>query len=66
MIIIKIIAFVVVMYFISKVSEWNFESRTPSDGFRIDWGQMSNDLASGKTKSEVMNKSNMGGYDIEK
>lgn len=66
MIIIKIIAFAVVMYFISKVSEWNFESRTPFDGFRTDWGQMSDDLASGKTKSEVMHKSNIGGYDIEK
>lgn len=66
MIIIKIIVFVVVMYFISKASEWKFDGRTLSDGCRTDWSQMSNDLASGSKKSEVMQKSNMGGYDIKK
>lgn len=65
-VLVAVIIFRITVYFISKVSEWNFESRTPSDGCRTDWGQMSDDLASGKTKSEVMRKSNVGGYDIKK
>ncbi len=64
MVIIKIIVFAVVMYLISKVSEWRFENRTPPDGYKTDWETMSNDLATGKSKAEVMRKSNMGGYDI--
>lgn len=63
---IEIIIFTIVMYLICKMSEWKFDNRTPPDGYKTDWEAMSSDLVSGKSKSEVMRKSNSGGYDVKK
>lgn len=63
---IEIIIFAIVMYVICKIPEWKFNNRTTPDGYETDWGAMSSDLASGKSKSEVMAKSNRGGYDVPK
>lgn len=63
---IEIIIFAVVMYLIYKIPEWKFDNRTSPDGYETDWDAMTKDLVSGKSKSEVMRKSNAGGYDIKK
>lgn len=62
----EIIIFAIVMYVICKFPEWKFNNRTTPDGYETDWGAMSHDLAMGKSKNEVMAKSNRGGYDIPK
>ena len=45
---------------------YTFDHRLPQDGYRVDHGAMSNDLAMGKSKNEVMDKCNRGGYDVKK
>lgn len=45
---------------------YTFDNRLPPDGYRVDHGAMSHDLAMGKSKNEVMNKCNRGGYDVKK
>lgn len=65
MILIEIIIFAIVMYVICKIPEWRFDNRTSPDGYNTDWDAMTKDLVSGKSKSEVMRKSNAGGYDIK-
>lgn len=45
---------------------YTFDHRLPSDGYRVDHGAMSHDLAMGKSKNEVMDKCNRGGYDVKK
>lgn len=45
---------------------YTFDHRLPPDGYRVDHGAMSNDLAMGKSKNEVMDKYNRGDYDIKK
>ena len=44
---------------------YTFDHRLPPDGYRVDHGAMSNDLAMGKSKNEVMDKCNRGGYDVK-
>lgn len=45
---------------------YTFDHRLPPDGYRVDHGAMSYDLAMGKSKNEVMDKCNWGGYDVRK
>lgn len=45
---------------------YTFDHRLPPNGYRVDHGAMSHDLAMGKSKNEVMNKCNRGGYDVKK
>lgn len=45
---------------------YTFDHRLPPDGYRVDHGAMSHDLAMGKSKNEVMDKCNRGGYDVKK
>lgn len=63
---IEIILFAIAMYIICKLPEWRFNNRTSPDGYKTDWDAMTKDIVSGKSKSEVMYKSNAGGYDIKK
>lgn len=63
--IITIILFAIIMYLICKVPEWKSNNRTSPDGYKTDWDAMTKDLVSGKSKSEVMRKSNAGGYDVK-
>ena len=50
----------------SIIRNCTFDHRLPPDGYRVDHGAMSHDLAMGKSKNEVMNKCNRGGYDVKK
>ncbi len=50
----------------SIIRNYKFDNRLPPDGYRVDHGAMSHDLAMGKSKSEVMDKCNRGGYDVKK
>lgn len=45
---------------------YTFDHRLPPDGYRVDHGAMNRDLAMGKSKNEVMDKCNRGGYDVKK
>lgn len=45
---------------------YTFDHRLPPSGYRVDHGAMSHDLAMGKSKNEVMDKCNRGGYDVKK
>lgn len=45
---------------------YKFDHRLPPEGYRVDHGAMSHDLATGKSKNEVMDKCNRGGYDVKK
>lgn len=45
---------------------YTFDLRLPSDGYRVDHGAMNRDLAMGKSKNEIMDKCNRGGYDVKK
>ena len=42
----------------SIISNYKFDNRLPPDGYRVDHGAMSHDLAMGKSKNEVMDKCN--------
>lgn len=50
----------------SLVRNYTFDHRLPPDGYRVDHGAMNHDLAMGKSKNEVMDKCNQGGYDVKK
>lgn len=50
----------------SIIRNYKFDNRLPPDGYRVDHGAMSRDLALGKSKNEVMDKCNRGGYDVKK
>lgn len=45
---------------------YTFDHRLPPDGYRVDHGAMNRDLALGKSKNDVMDKCNRGGYDVKK
>lgn len=45
---------------------YTFDHRLPPDGYRVDHGAMNRDLAMGKSKNDVMDKCNRGGYDVKK
>lgn len=54
-------------YLICKaIPEQQFNKRVPPSGYETDWRAMTNDLVSGKSKTEVVNKSNRRGYDVPK
>lgn len=50
----------------SIIRNYTFDNRLPPDGYRVDHGAMNYDLAMGKSKNEVMDKCNRGGYDVKK
>lgn len=50
----------------SIIRNYTFDHRLPPDGYTVDHGEMSKDLAMGKSKNEVMYKCNRGGYDVKK
>lgn len=62
--IIASIILIVIVYCLCKSTDWKFDHRTPSNGYKTDYGAMNRDLASGKSKTEVKQKFNRGGYDI--
>lgn len=46
--------------------EHTFNNRTSPNGYETDWGAMNRDLAMGKSKNDVKDKFNRGGYDVKK
>ena len=44
--------------------ERTFNNRTSPNGYKTDWAAMNYDLAMGKSKNDVKDKFNRGGYDI--
>lgn len=50
----------------SIIRNVTFDNRLPPDGYRVDHAAMNRDLAMGKSKNEVMDKCNRGGYDVKK
>lgn len=50
----------------SIVANWKFDHSLPPEGYKTDYAAMNRDFAMGKSKSEVINKSNNGDYLIKK
>lgn len=50
----------------SIIRNYKFDNSLPPEGYKTDWAAMNRDLAMGKSKTEVMNKSNNGGYYVKK
>jgi len=48
------------------LTDYKFNNRTSPDGYRTDWTAMNRDMAMGKSKTEVKQKFNRGGYDVRK
>lgn len=64
--IIGLIVLFIIFVLPSIIRNYTFDHRLPPDGYTVDHGAMSRDLAMGKSKNDVMNKCNRGGYDIKK
>lgn len=50
----------------SIIANWKFDHSLPPEGYKTDYAAMNRDFAMGKSKSEVINKSNNGGYYVKK
>lgn len=50
----------------SIIRNYKFDNSLPPEGYQTDWAAMNRDLANGKSKAEVMNKSNRGEYYVKK
>lgn len=50
----------------SIIANWKFDHSLPPEGYKTDYAAMNRDFALGKSKSEVINKSNNGDYLIKK
>lgn len=64
--IIGLIVFGLIFGIPAFMRNYTFDHRLPPNGYRVDHGAMSRDLAMGKSKNEVMDKCNRGGYDVKK
>lgn len=49
----------------SIIRNYKFDNSLSPSGYKTDWAAMNNDLAMGKSKTEVMNKSNKGAYYVK-
>lgn len=63
---IGIIIILAICFLPGIIRNYTFDNRLPPDGYRVDHGAMNRDLAMGKSKNEVMDKCNRGGYDVKK
>lgn len=63
-ILIGIIIIFCVCFLPGIITDHKFNTRIPPQGSQVDWGAMNNDLTSGKSKTEVKQKFNRGGYDV--
>lgn len=50
----------------SIITNYKFDHSLPPGGYQTDWAAMNRDLAMGKSKNEVMQKSNRGEYYVKK
>ena len=50
----------------SLVRNYTFDYRLSPDGYKVDHSAMSHDLDMDKSKNEIMDKCNRGGYDVKK
>lgn len=50
----------------SIIRNYKFDNSLPPAGYQTDWAAMNRDLANGKSKAEVMNKSNRREYYVKK
>ena len=48
------------------LTDHKFSNSLPPEGYQTDWAAMNNDFANGKSKTDVMRKSNNGGYYVKK
>lgn len=48
------------------IRNYKFDNSLPPAGYQTDWAAMNRDLANGKSKAEVMDKSNRGEYYVKK
>lgn len=48
------------------IRNYKFDNSLPEEDYQTDWAAMNRDLTNGKSKAEVMNKSNRGEYYVKK
>ena len=48
------------------MTDHRFSNSLPPEGYKTDYAAMNRDLANGKSKMDVMQKSNNGGYYVKK
>lgn len=53
-----------ILYHIFTATDRKFDKRLSPPGMKTDWGAFNQDLANGKSQTEVKDKFNRGGYDI--
>lgn len=58
--------FLGIVWIICKIPEWEFDNRLPRDGYETDHSAINRDLASGKSRNDIIRKANRGGYDVPK
>lgn len=63
---IGIIVILAILFLPSLIRDYIFNNRISPDGYKTDWGEMNRDMANGKSKDEVKQKFNKGGYDLKK
>ena len=63
---IGIIIILAICFLPGIITDYKFSNSLPPEGYQTDWAAMNRDLASGKTKMDVMRKSNNGGYYVKK
>lgn len=63
---IGIIIILAILFLPGIIRNYTFDNCLPPDWYRVDHGTINHDLAMGKSKNEVMDKCNRGGYDVKK
>ena len=61
---ITLILIIVVFCLPGWITNYKFNNRTSPNGYKTDYSAMNRDFAMGKSKTEVKQKFNSGGYDI--
>ena len=63
---IGIIIILAICFLPGIITNYKFDNKLPPEGYQTDWAAMNRDLANGKSKMDVMRKSNNGGYYVKK
>lgn len=63
---IGIIIIFAILFLPGIITDHKFSNSLPPEGYQTDWAAMNRDLANGKSKMDVMRKSNNGGYYVKK
>ena len=63
---IGLIIFGAILFLPKIITDYKFSNSLPPAGYQTDYAAMNRDLAMGRSKMDVMRKSNNGGYYVKK